>query len=144
MKKIFLIAFISITTISWSQTSNFSQEILSKFAEAYIEVRNENMNLQLNKLTAIEDAGLTSDEFTEIHISLKDPESKERLSVSKKRLYNIALRNIEDLQKNIQDDMQRIINKHGIELETYHKIAKASQTDKSLNQKIQKLINSSN
>lgn len=141
MKNIFLLAFISLSSLCWSQVENFSQETLNKFAKAYIEVRNENMNFQLNKLTAIEDAGLTSDEFTEIHISLQDPQSEKQPSATEKRLYDQALKNIENLQKDIQENMEQLITKNGLKVETYHAIAKASQKDNNLNQRLQKLIN---
>lgn len=138
MKNIFLIAFLSVISMSWSQTENFSDENVSKFANAYKAVRSENMSFQLNKLTAIEDAGLSSDEFTEIHIMLRD--SDEQPSATQRRQYNQALNNIENLQKDIQEDMERIIVEHGLKVETYQAIAKASKNDISLKNKIQRFL----
>ena len=140
MKKIFLIAFLGLSTLSWSQNQNFTDQTLEKFADAYKEVRNENMSFQLNKLTAIEDAGLTSDEFTDIHILLNDPNAEKQPTESQKRLYNQALKKIESLEKDIQESMENIIKQKGLKLETYHAIAKASQSDKVLSEKIQKFI----
>jgi len=140
MKKIFLVAFIGISTFSWSQNQNFSDQTLEKFAEAYKEVRNENMSFQLNKLTAIEDAGLTSDEFTDIHILLNNPNADEKPTDSQKNLYNQALKNIENLEKDIQKSMENIIKQNGLKLKTYQAIAKAAQNDKVISDKIQKLI----
>ena len=140
MKKLFLIAFIGITSFTWSQEQKFSAQNLENFAKAYKEVRNENMSFQLNKLAAIEDAGLKSDEFTDIHILLNNPNADKKPSDVQKRKYNQALKNIESLQKDIQKSMENIIKQNGLKLETYQAIAKASQNDKSLNDKIQKLI----
>ena len=128
-------------SLSWSQTENFTDETVSKFAKAYKAVRSENMSFQLNKLTAIEDAGLSSDEFTEIHIMLRDSKSDKQPTAMQKRLYNQALNNIENLQKDIQEDMERIIVEHGLKVETYQAIAKASQNDMALKNKIQKFLN---
>jgi predicted RNA-binding protein with PUA domain len=140
MKKIlFVVAFIT-ASITFAQDSQFSDETVQKFAEAYIEVRNENMNLQLNMLTAIEDAGLTSEEFTKIHILLNDPETKNQVSDTNKRKYNLASDNIQELDKSIQESIERIIVKSGLKVETYHSIAKASQSDANLKNKIKQFI----
>ena len=111
-------------SLSWSQTENFTDETVSKFAKAYQEVRSENMSFQLNKLTAIEDAGLSSDEFTEIHIMLRDSKSDKQPTAMQKRQYNQALNNIENLQKNIQEDMERIIVKNGLKVEPIKQLLK--------------------
>ncbi len=139
MKKLFLIVFIGLTAISWGQKQNFSDKTIEKFAKAYKEVRNESMSFQLNKITAIEETGLTSDEFTDIHIQLNDPESKKKPSKSQKRQYELALENINNLQKDIQKSIERLIQKHDLKVETYQAIAKASQSDQTLKAKIQKL-----
>lgn len=141
MKNIFLLFFLSVMSLGWSQAENFSDETVVKFAKAYKEVRNENMSFQLNKLTAIEDAGLSSDEFTEIHIMLRDSKSDNQPSAMQRRQYNQALNNIENLQKDIQEDMERIIVNNGLEVETYQAIAKASKNDIALKNKIQKFLN---
>jgi hypothetical protein len=140
MKKIvFVIAFIT-ASISFAQNNQFSDETLQKFAEAYTEVRNENMTLQLNMLSAIEDAGLTSDEFTDIHMLLKDSKTAGQVSGSDQRQYNAAVNNIDKLNNSIQESIERIIEEKGLKLDTYHAIAKASQTDENLRQKIQQLM----
>jgi hypothetical protein len=141
MKKIvFVIAFIT-AGFTFAQNNQFSDETLQKFAEAYTEVRNENMTLQLNMLTAIEDAGLTSEEFTNIHIQLKDSKTAGQVSESDLRKYNVALNNIDKLNNSIQESIERIIKDKGLKVDTYHSIAKASQNDASLKQKIQELMN---
>ncbi|RRO24071.1 DUF4168 domain-containing protein [Flavobacteriaceae bacterium 14752] len=140
MRNLIIIAFISLSTISWSQKENFSAQTLEKFANAYKEVRNENMTFQLNMVSAIEDAGLTNDEFTDIHELINNPNAEKKPTTAQKRQYNLALKNIQNLKKDIQESMERLIEKNGLKLETYQAIAKASQSDKALNEKIQKLI----
>ena len=136
---VFLIAFITVG-MSYGQKAQFSDQTLQKFANAYKEVRNENMTFQLNMVTAIEDAGLTNDEFTEIHTLIKNPNAEKQPTAAQKRQYNQALKNIQNLKKDIQETMERLIENNGLKLETYQAIAKASQNDKSLNDKIQNLI----
>lgn len=140
MKKLVLLAFISISTLSWGQKENFSTQTLEKFAKAYKDVRNENMTFQLNMVSAIEDAGLTNDEFTDIHTLIKNPNAEKKPTDSQKRQYNQALKNIQNLKKDIQESMERLIENSGLKLETYQAISRASQNDKALNDKIQKLI----
>ena len=140
MKKLFLVILIGLSTLSWGQKQNFSDQTLQKFAKAYIEVRNENMTFQINMITAIENAGLTNEEFTDIHISINDSIADKKPSDAQKRKYNQALKNIENLKKDIQETMELMIKKNGLKLETYQAIAKASQNDKALNDRIQKLI----
>lgn len=141
MKKIvFVITFITTASL-FAQSNQFSDITIQKFAEAYKEVRNENMTLQLNMITAIEDAGLTSDEFSKIHTLLKSTEKAGQLSDADKRKYNVALENIEELNQSIQESIERIIAEKGLKVETYHSIAKASQTNTALKQRIQQLIN---
>ncbi len=140
MRRFFIISFLVLSSMSWSQNSTFSDETLQKFADAYIEVRNENMTLQLNMITAIEKAGLTADEFNDIHLILKDA-NKEQPSAKDIKKYNDALANIEKLNESIQESIERIIISKGLKVETYQSIAKASASDTILKQKIQKLIN---
>ncbi len=140
MRNLIIIAFIGISTLSWGQKENFSTQTLEKFVNAYKEVRNENMTFQLNMVSAIEDAGLTNDEFTDIHESINNPNAEKKPTAAQKRQYNLALKNIQNLKKDIQESMERLIEKNGLKLETYQAIAKASQSDKVLNEKIQKLI----
>jgi hypothetical protein len=140
MRKILFLGLLLITSISWSQNPTFSDETIQKFAEAYKEVRNENMTLQLNMITAIENAGLTSDEFNEIHLSLNDV-NKPQPTAEEKRKYDNALKNIDELNQNIQESIERIIESKGLKVDTYQSIAKASVSDTLLKQKIQKLIN---
>lgn len=140
MKNILLFALILFTGFTWAQEQSFSDETLQKFAQAYKEVRNENMTLQLNMISAIEDAGLTSDEFTDIHMQMKKAK-EEQPTPENKRKYNIALKNIETLNQDIQESIERIIQSHGLKVETYHSIANAYSNNNLIKQKIQKLIN---
>jgi len=129
-----------ITAPFFAQNNQFSEKTLQKFADTYKEVRNENMTLQLNMITEIEDAGLTSDEFTKIHMLLKDPEKAGEVSDAENRKYNIAVDNIEKLNQSIQESIERIIAKNGLKVETYHSIAKTSQNDTLLQRKIQEYM----
>ena len=140
MKTYLLIVFIALSTFSWGQDQNFSDATLQKFADAYTEVRNENMTLQLNMLTAIENAGLTSDEFTDIHSQLKNPNGKQP-SPEDRRKYDNALKNIDALNQDIQESIERIIESKGLKVETYQSIAKAYANNSAVKEKIQKLIN---
>ncbi|MGX1024883.1 DUF4168 domain-containing protein [Psychroflexus sp. MBR-150] len=140
MKKIVFALFVCLSTLSWSQNKTFSDQTIEKFAQAYIEIRNENMSFQLNKLTAIEKAGLSGDEFTDIHLKLLDSDKKNQLTKSEIDKYNLAKKNIENLKEDIQKNMERLIENQGLKVETYHAIAKASTQDKTLKEKIQKLI----
>lgn len=140
MKKLLLIFAFTIIGSAFAQNNQFSEKTLQKFADTYKEVRNENMTLQLNMITEIEDAGLTSDKFTKIHMLLKDPEKAGEVSDAEKRKYNIAVDNIEKLNQSIQESIERIIAKNGLKVETYHSIAKASQNDTLLQRKIQEYM----
>jgi len=140
MRKIILFLLLVSTSISWSQKQNFSEEVLGKFAKAYIEVRTQNMNYQLNMITAIEKAGLTSDSFNEIHMSLNDP-NRENPTQENKLKYDNALKNIKNLKKDIQKSIERIIEDNGLKVETYQAIAEESSTNVTLKNKINNLIN---
>ncbi len=140
MKKLLLLFAFTIIGSAFAQNNQFSEKTLQKFADAYIEVRNENMTLQLNMITAIEKAGLTADQFNAIHLSLKDA-NKEQPSPEDRKKYDEALVNIEKLNESIQESIERIIISKGLKVDTYQSIAKASESDTILKQKIQKLIN---
>lgn len=140
MKNILLvIAFITAST-SFAQNNQFSDKTVQKFVDAYKEVRKENMTLQLNMISVIEDAGLSNDEFTNIHMLLQDPATASQPSDAQKRKYNVALDNIEKLNNSIQESIERIIEENGLNVDTYHSIAKASQSDTNLKQKIRQLM----
>lgn len=139
MKKITTLILILFTTVIFAQ-EKFTDATIQKFAEAYKSVRSENMTLQLNMLTAIEDSGLTSEKFTDIHLMLKNPETKSNVKDEDLRKYKLAEKNIEELNESIQENIERIIADKGLKVETYQAIAKASQSDPILKNKVLKLI----
>lgn len=139
MKKI-IFSLILLTGFTSFAQNNFSDETIQKFADAYIEVRNENMAMHLNMVSAIEKAGLTNEEFTNLHIRLND-KNAQQLTAEEKSKYDNALKNINSLNKNIQKSIEQIIESKGLKLETYQSIAEAYATDEALKEKIQKLIN---
>ena len=140
MRKVIIAIALFVSSLSFAQ-SNFSDATLQKFATAYSEIRIENNQMQLNMISEIEKAGLTNDQFTTIHMKLKDPSKSSEVSNDEKKKYNAALENIKVYEKDTQKSFESIIKSKGLTLETYQAIAKACKDDKALNNKVMAFIN---
>ena len=140
MKKIFSLLLILCSTVIFAQET-FSDATLQKFASAYKDIRVESNQMQLNMVSEIEKAGLTNDQFTTIHLKLKDPSTSSEVSDAEKKKYNTALAYIEKYEKDTQKMFESIIVQEGLKVETYQAIAKACKEDEALNAKVMSFIN---
>jgi len=139
MKNIFLALFFFVATVTFAQT-NFSDATIKNFAKAYSEIREQNNLMQLNMVSEIEKAGLTNDEFTTIHMNLKDPSKSSDVTKDEVNKYNAALENIKTAEKDGQKSFQTIIENNGLKLETYQAIAKKCNEDEAFNTKVMAFI----
>ena len=79
---------------------------LRNFASAYSEIRVENNQMQLNMVSEIEKAGLTSDQFTSIHLKLKDASQSKSISREDKKKYDRLKQHHIDKTDDSDDEMK--------------------------------------
>ena len=140
MKIVITALALVVSYLSFAQ-DKYSPTTLRNFASAYSEIRVENNQMQLNMVSEIEKAGLTSDQFTSIHLKLKDASQSKSISREDKKKYDAAINNIEKFEKNTQKVFENIITQKGLTLETYQEISEACKEDDSLNEKVMSLVN---
>lgn len=139
MKKLFGLFLILCSTAVFAQ-EKFSDDTLQKFADAYSEIREESNIRQLNLVKEIEKAGLTMNQFTDIHIKLRDSSQSSEVSEDDKKKYEVAKANVQKFEKDTQKSFETIIRQKGLTLESYQAISQACKQDAALNKKVTDLI----
>lgn len=113
---------------------------LTKFAEAFQEIRMINQQAQQKMVSAVEEEGLEIQQFNEMYKASMDPNQKVEASDKEKEKYESAVKSIEEMQSGIQEEMETAVSKKGFTTERYEKLAMALQTDKGLQQRLQKIL----
>ena len=139
MKKILSLILVLFSTVTFAQ-EKFSDATLKNFASAYSTIRVESNTMQLNMIAEIEKAGLTNEQFTAIHVKLKDAAQSSSVSDEDKKKYNEALANVQEFEKATQKMFESIIIESGLTVETYQSISKACNNDEALNKKVMEMV----
>jgi len=140
MKKTISLFLILFTSVIFAQET-YTDATLQNFADAYAAIRVESNQRQLDLLTEIEKTGLTMEQFTDIHIKLRDSSEEGAVTAEQKKQYEVAKENIAKFEKETQKMFEAIIRQNGLTLENYQNISLACKKDPALNEKVMKLIN---
>ena len=117
-----------------------SDNELSKFADAYQEIRMVNQKAQQKMVKKVEDNGFEIQRFNEIHQASLDPNAEVEVSEEEKTKHKEVVAEIEGMQGDFQKEMEDAISKNELDVERYEKIAMALQTDTKLQQRLQQLM----
>ncbi|WP_037320477.1 DUF4168 domain-containing protein [Salegentibacter sp. Hel_I_6] len=117
-----------------------SDEELSKFAEAYQEIRMVNQKAQQEMAQKVEESGFDIQRFNEIHQASLDPNADVEVTEEEKTKHEEVVAEIEGMQGEFQEEMEEAISKNDLDVERYEKIAMALQTDTELQQRLQQLM----
>ncbi|MGO4911341.1 DUF4168 domain-containing protein [Leeuwenhoekiella sp. W20_SRS_FM14] len=125
------------TTQTQSEITNAE---LTKFADAFIEVQEENKVAQQEVMGIIKNNGLEVDRFNEIQKSKMDPKATVDASKEELEQHAAVITEIKSMQPKLESKMFAIIKDHGLTMETYKAVAVALQNDKALQQKFQEIM----
>ncbi len=117
-----------------------SDDELSKFANAYQGITVVNQEAQQKMVKVVEDNGFEIQRFNEIHQASLDPNKEVEVSSEEETKHKEVVSEIEGMQGEFQKDMEQIIEKEGLEIDRYEKIAMALQSSQKLQQRLQSMM----
>ena len=142
MKKSLIIAFLAIfsTGLQAQSEQKISDEQLEKFVEISQKVQGESMKSQQKMAKLIEDEGLTPQRFNQIYKDQQNPNKESDASEKEQKQFETAMGKIQSMNKQSQKDMEALIKKEGMEVETYMNINQKLQQDKDLQQRFRQIM----
>lgn len=138
LKKILFTGAFLLSVVVSAQTS-VSDADLEKFATAYTTVQQESQKVQQEMMSVIEDAGLETERFNQMYeASMSDKEVE--TSGEEEKKFEKAMTKIETLQASVQSEMEKKIEKSGLDMAEYEGIMQKLQTDPEMQKKLQKMM----
>ena len=127
-----------------TQDIQVSDQEIEKFVDAAQEVQSINMQMQKEMGKTIQDEGMKTQRFNEIHRSQQSPQGGQtNASEQEMNKYRNILEDLKKQQSGIQQDMRTAIKDAGLSMQRYQEIAKTAQQDSSLMKKLQEEMKSS-
>ena len=127
-----------------AQDIQVSDQEIEKFVEAAQEVQSINMQMQKEMGKAIQDEGMKTQRFNEIHKSQQSPQGGQaNASDQEMQKYRNILEALKKQQSGIQQDMRKAIKDAGLSLQRYQQIATGARQDSSLMERLQEEMKSS-
>jgi hypothetical protein len=142
MKGVLMMAMLGVTGV-------FAQELQQKpvtdaeiksFAAVFTEIQVINQEAQQTMVDAITEEGMEIQRFTEIHQSLQMPDQQIDLSDDELQKFENANGEIEKIQAQSQQKMEKVIVDEGLTLNRYQEIGAALQNDPELQRKVQEYL----
>jgi len=138
--KAFLIAFLMIGTASFAQT-NVSDAELGKFVNALKDIQEVSMNAESQLVQLIQNAGLELNRFNELYNASQNGQVKpEGATEEEAKSFETVMARMQAMQPVIEKQFEDAMTKAGITNERYEEIMVAVQSDPSLQQKIQSMM----
>lgn len=119
--------------------TDYSDSQLKAFLEVNKKLQPLQQTTQANMKKSIESSGLTIDRFSEI-AKAQQSGSKEKLSADESTAFNKAAEEIMKERGKTDSEMVKVIEKEGMDIQTFQGIAMAYQQSPEVQQKINKLI----
>jgi hypothetical protein len=142
MKGVLMMAMLGVTGV-------FAQELQQKpvtdaeiksFAAVFTEIQVINQEAQQTMVDAITEEGMEIQRFTEIHQAMQMPDQQIDLSDDELQKFENANGEIEKIQAQSQQKMEKVIVDEGLTLNRYQEIGAALQNDPELQRKVQEYL----
>ncbi|MCA1746251.1 MAG: DUF4168 domain-containing protein, partial [Bacteroidales bacterium] len=114
------------------QTSEVSNEEVKQFASSLQKAQQVNQESQQKMVGAIENEGLDVQRFNEIQQAQQDPNQDAGVSEKEMATYEAAMRQLQVIQNEAQQEMQEKIIEEGLTIERYQEIMSMVQSDVNL------------
>jgi hypothetical protein len=138
--KAFLVAFLMIGAVSFAQT-NVSDAELGKFANAFKGIQEVSMNAESQLIEVIENSGLELTRFNELYNASQNGQVKPAgASEDEAKKFDAVMGRMQAMQPVFEKQVDDAIAKAGISSERYEEIMAAVQSDPSLQQKMQSML----
>ena len=142
MKKCLLVAFVAIfaSGVQAQTEQKVTDEQLKKFVKVSQKVQGESMKQQQEMMKVIQDEGISPERFNQIYKAEQNPNKESDASGEEKKQYDAAMKKINAMNKQSQKDMEALIKKEGMKVETYMMINQKLQQDKSLQKRFRQIM----
>lgn len=118
-----------------------SKAELSKFADAFQSLQDANRAAQKEMVKVVEKHGLTMKRFNEIHVAYINPNIKGDASEDELKKHHAAMNEIEAMQRDLQKQMDGLVEKSGLTTKKYQRIAQSMREDKQLQKEYMEMVN---
>lgn len=143
--------FTATLTTAWAQEAvpqqpsaemreDFSDDELKSFVKANEKVTVIQMEAEQKMIRAIEDQGLTVEQFNQILEQQRDPSRASETSEEELQSFNNAAQVILDENTRIEKEMTASIEEEGINIETYKQIMVAYQQNPTVQERVNKMV----
>jgi hypothetical protein len=139
-KTIALLITVIFSSLTFAQQQNITDDELSKFADAYQQVRMINQSSQQKMMKAVTDEDLTVQRFNLINQAELNPDKEVEATEEELESYQVAIEAVETIQENVQAQLQTKIKETGLTLERFQQIANQLKSDKELQQRLSNLM----
>lgn len=142
MKKCLLVAFVAVfaTGVQAQTEQKISDEQLEKFVKVSQKVQGESMKQQQEMMKMIQDEGLSPERFNQMYKAKQNPNKEVDATSKEKEQYSAAMGKINKMNKQSQKDMEALIKKEGMKVETYMMINQKLQQDKALQKRFRQIM----
>lgn len=144
MKKCLLVAFLAVfaTGLQAQTEQKITDEQLEKFVKVSQKVQGESMKQQQEMMKVIQDEGISPERFNQIYKAEQNPNKESDASGEEKKQYKAAMSKINAMNEQSQKDMEALIKKEGMKVETYMMINQKLQQDKGLQKRFRQIMSS--
>lgn len=140
IKTLFLFMTVLGSASLFAQENKISDDELTKFADAYINVQMQNQESQQKMIDVIEEEGLKIERFSEIQQSAMNPDVKSDATEAELKMVENATAKLEKMQPELEKQAIAGIESKGITFDRFQELAAVIQQDQSLQQRLQDIL----
>jgi|SRR5690625_994441 len=124
----------------FAQDQEVSDTELTQFANAYVQVQQQNQEAQMAMVKLIENEGLEVERFSMIQQASMDPSQPVDATEEEIQKHDAVIEKIEELQPDFEKRAIESIESTGISFERFQTLAAAIQQDQSLQERLQNIL----
>lgn len=124
----------------FAQNQEVSDTELTQFADAYVQVQQQNQEAQMAMVKLIENEGLEVERFSMIQQASMDPSQPVDATEEEIQKHDAVIEKIEELQPDFEKRAIESIESTGISFERFQTLAAAIQQDQSLQERLQNIL----
>jgi hypothetical protein len=122
------------------QSDDVSDKEIRQFAFSFQGIQQINQQSQQKMVNTVENEGLEVQRFNEINQAENNPDQPGNASDKEMEKYNSCIQQIQVIQNNAQEQMQKKITNEGLSVERYQEIMQLVQKDSKLQMRLQQEI----
>lgn len=134
----FLLFFVFTATslLAQADQEKVTDAELDQFATVFQQMRMMNQEVQQKMAKTVAEEEMDIQRFNEIHKAQLDPAKEVKTSEEEQEKYKEIVSEIEEVQLDFQEKMEKAIQQSGLSIERYQQIATRLQTDAELQERL--------